>query len=104
MLTKSENQPHALGYAAGETLRSENRSGKPCQSPAMANGRCRMHGGPSPGAPKGNQHAYKHGRYTAEALEPTQIVRDAGNDEGPNQHGPRLNFQGLRYWEYRACG
>ncbi|MDO8397402.1 MAG: hypothetical protein Q7T45_06245 [Bradyrhizobium sp.] len=23
----------------------------------------------SPGAPKGNQHAYKHGRYTAEAIE-----------------------------------
>jgi hypothetical protein len=31
------------------------------------NGRCRMHGGPSPGAPKGNQNALKHGRYTAEA-------------------------------------
>jgi hypothetical protein len=30
--------------------------------------RCRMHGGPSPGAPKGNQHAYKHGRYSAEAI------------------------------------
>ena len=28
--------------------------GTPCQSPAMANGRCRMHGGTSPGAPKGN--------------------------------------------------
>jgi hypothetical protein len=27
-----------------------------------------MHGGPSPGAPTGNQHAYKHGRYTAEAI------------------------------------
>jgi uncharacterized protein YjcR len=34
----------------------------------MANGRCRMHGGPSPGAPKGNKNALKHGRYTAEAL------------------------------------
>ena len=45
------------------------RSGKPCQSTAMANGRCRMHGGPSPGAPSGNQHAFKHGRYTAEAIE-----------------------------------
>ncbi|WP_321576356.1 HGGxSTG domain-containing protein [Bradyrhizobium barranii] len=44
------------------------RSGKSCQSPGMANGRCRMHGGSSPGAPKGNQHAYKHGRYTAEAI------------------------------------
>jgi uncharacterized protein YjcR len=25
-----------------------------------------MHGGPSPGAPKGNQNAYKHGRYSAQ--------------------------------------
>ena len=44
------------------------RSGKQCQSPAMVNGRCRMHGGTSPGAPKGNRNAYKHGRYTAEAI------------------------------------
>ena len=44
------------------------RSGKPCRSPAMANGRCRMHGGPSPGAPKGNHQAYKHGRCTGEEL------------------------------------
>jgi uncharacterized protein YjcR len=44
------------------------RSEKPCQSPAMANGRCRMHGGPSPGAPKGNRNAYKHGRFTAEEI------------------------------------
>ncbi|WP_370136433.1 MULTISPECIES: HGGxSTG domain-containing protein [unclassified Bradyrhizobium] len=41
------------------------RNGKPCQSPAMPNGRCRMHGGLSPGAPKGNQNAFKHGRYSA---------------------------------------
>src|SRR5256885_1152446 len=34
----------------------------------MPNGRCRMHGGPSPGAPKGNKNALKHGLYTAEAI------------------------------------
>ncbi|TDR92999.1 hypothetical protein EV668_0244 [Enterovirga rhinocerotis] len=34
----------------------------------MANGRCRMHGGKAKGAPKGNSHAFKHGRYTAEAI------------------------------------
>jgi len=34
----------------------------------MPNGRCRMHGGLSPGAPKGNKNAFKHGRYTAEAI------------------------------------
>jgi hypothetical protein len=33
----------------------------------MRNGRCRMHGGKA-GAPKGNQNALKHGRYTAKAL------------------------------------
>jgi hypothetical protein len=27
-----------------------------------------MHGGTSPGAPKGNTNALKHGRYTVEAL------------------------------------
>jgi hypothetical protein len=34
----------------------------------MPNGRCRLHGGLSPGAPKGNRNAFKHGRYGAEAL------------------------------------
>lgn len=34
----------------------------------MTNGRCRMHGGKAPGAPKGNKHALQHGRYTAEAI------------------------------------
>jgi hypothetical protein len=33
-----------------------------------AEGRCRMQGGLSPGAPKGNRNAIKHGLYTAEAL------------------------------------
>ena len=44
------------------------RIGSPCRSPAMANGRCRMHGGLSTGAPKGNRNAFKHGRYTAKAI------------------------------------
>jgi uncharacterized protein YjcR len=46
--------------------RARTRSGQPCQAPAMPNGRCRMHGGTSPGAPKGNKNAFKHGRYSAE--------------------------------------
>jgi hypothetical protein len=44
------------------------RWGTPCRSPAMKNGRCRMHGGPSPGAPKGNRNAFKHGCYSADAM------------------------------------
>jgi hypothetical protein len=34
----------------------------------MTNGRCRMHGGTNPGAPKGNRNAFKHGLYTAGAI------------------------------------
>jgi hypothetical protein len=44
------------------------RRGTPCKSPAMLNGRCRMHGGRSPGAPKGNQNALKHGYYSAQSI------------------------------------
>jgi hypothetical protein len=44
------------------------RSGSPCRSPAMTNGRCRMHGGPSTGAPKGNKNAFRHGRYSAATI------------------------------------
>jgi uncharacterized protein YjcR len=55
------------------------RSGKPCRSPAMKNGRCRMHGGKSPGAPRGNRNALKHGNYTAKAIgsrrEISQLLR-----------------------------
>jgi hypothetical protein len=37
-------------------------------SPGSYYGRCRMHGGMSPGAPKGNTNAFKHRHYTAEAI------------------------------------
>lgn len=40
---------------------AKTRKGTPCKSPAMPNGRCRMHGGKSTGAP------VKHGRYTKAA-------------------------------------
>src|SRR5882762_3707413 len=57
------------------------RSESPCQSPAMPNGRCRMHGGLSPGAPRGNKNAFKHGHYAAEAVasrrEIAKLLRDA---------------------------
>ena len=43
-------------------------TGQPCQAPAMANGRCRMHGGTNRGAPTGERNGnYRHGRRTQEA-------------------------------------
>ena len=45
------------------------RKGSSCLSPAMPNGRCRMHGGASPGAPKGERNGnYRQGRFTNEAV------------------------------------
>ena len=35
-----------------------------CKGLPMINGRCRMHGGASTGAPLGNSNALKHGYYT----------------------------------------
>ncbi|WP_420874075.1 hypothetical protein [Novosphingobium olei] len=38
--------------------------------------RCRLHGGLSPGAPKGNQNALKHGRYRRAVLEEEAYLRE----------------------------
>lgn len=65
---------------------AKTRSGKPCQSPGMANGRCRMHGGPSTGAPKGNRNAWKHGGYSAETLAAVELMRAmAATEYGLNE-------------------
>lgn len=44
---------------------AKTRAGGRCKSAPMANGRCRMHGGPSTGPKdnRGNQNAVKHGIY-----------------------------------------
>ena len=41
---------------------AKNRQGEPCHGPAMANGRCRMHGGMTPGGIASPQ--FKTGRYS----------------------------------------
>jgi hypothetical protein len=76
------SEPHAPSLSAGLELaraaprcgaRSK-RTGKPCQAPAMPNGRCRMHGGMSmgPRTPEGLERSrranWKHGFYSAEAI------------------------------------
>ena len=64
MTPETRNNPmHAARRCGART-----RRGRPCRAPAMPNGRCRMHGGPSPGAPLGNRFAWKHGAYTREAI------------------------------------
>ena len=52
-------------------MRSADRAGNPCQSPAVSGKRrCRMRGGANGSGPSvGNRNALKHGRYTAKLLE-----------------------------------
>ena len=65
---KKTNNPMQLAPRCGAYART---TGKPCQSPAMANGRCRMHGGKSTGRPA------IHGRYTKAAIAERRDFRDA---------------------------
>ena len=70
-----QNKPHA-NYCGAKT-----RSGRPCKNRAMANGRCRMHGGKSTGAPpekmKKNQNAKTHGLFAKYLPKETlEIVQD----------------------------
>jgi uncharacterized protein YjcR len=54
---------------------AKTRRGTSCNGMAMPNGRCRMHGGTSPGAPKGNKNAWKHGYYSAESVAMRRALR-----------------------------
>jgi hypothetical protein len=52
------------------------RGGRPCRSPAMPNGKCRMHGGRS-GGPTGLRNgAYRHGKFTKQTKELSKVMRE----------------------------
>lgn len=61
---------------------AKTRSGSPCQSKAMANGRCRMHGGKSTGAPKGNKNNLKAGGIYSQFLTDEERVISAEMELG----------------------
>lgn len=56
---------------------ARNRAGQLCQCPAIRGRmRCRLHGGRSPGAPKGQANGmYKDGYFTAEAVAERQWAK-----------------------------
>ena len=64
-----QNKPQAIIRDEQKLCGAKTRSGDPCKNYAMANGRCRMHGGKSTG-PKDktklqkNKNAEKHGLFT----------------------------------------
>ena len=69
---KNDNPPG--DFSKAPRCGAKTRKGAPCRSPAMGNGRCRMHGGANPGGPLGNQHALKHGFWTRAAIADRKIV------------------------------
>lgn len=91
-LPRSGDGPHAKrgwlrnGNPPGDLSRAarcgaKTRRGTPCRAPAMANGRCRMHGGCSTGprTPEGLERCrranWKHGRYSAAAKAERKALR-----------------------------
>ncbi|RSU54081.1 hypothetical protein BRX43_03185 [Sphingomonas sp. S-NIH.Pt15_0812] len=67
MDSQSNNEPKQ--FAAAPRCQARTRSGKSCRSAAVHGKRvCRMHGGMSPGAPKGEAHGrWRNGAWTLEA-------------------------------------
>ena len=73
--------PHKRNTAsmfASPRCGAKTRAGGSCRSPSVhGKRRCRMHGGaPGSGAPRGNQNARKHGRYTREAFAQRKQIGD----------------------------
>ncbi|MGA7450467.1 MAG: HGGxSTG domain-containing protein, partial [Rhodoplanes sp.] len=57
---------------------AKNRAGGACQCPAMrGRQRCRLHGGLSPGAPRGPRNGnYRSGEWTIEAAQERKWLRE----------------------------
>src|SRR5690554_1149496 len=66
---------------------AKTRNGGKCKNWAMANGRCRMHGGKSTGAPpekmKGNSNARTHGLFSKYLPKETLEIMDSINEIKP---------------------
>lgn len=77
-----QKKPHARKRCGAKT-----RAGTPCKNGAMENGRCRMHGGKSTGAPpekmKGKQNAIKHGLFAKYLPKETLAIMDDMNEIKP---------------------
>ena len=75
-MSDKTKQPHARCGA-------KTRSGNPCKNGAMANGRCRMHGGKSTGAPKQNKNSVKHGLFSKYLPNETLEIMNDINEISP---------------------
>ena len=79
------NVTEPLQLAQAPRCLAKTRRGTACQSPAMPNGRCRIHGGKSPGAPKGNRNAWKHGLYAGETRRMLKQLAELASGEARSE-------------------
>jgi hypothetical protein len=65
---------------------AKTRAGTACQSPPVpGRRRCRLHGGLSPGAPRGSRNGnYRRGDWTTEAIEERRWLRSLVQAFAPN--------------------
>lgn len=84
-----DNEPHVSDWRAHLALAhasprcgARTRAGGVCRSPAMPNGRCRLHGGASTGPQtaegleRSRKARWQHGYYSAQAKAERQEARD----------------------------
>ena len=71
-MSKLKNNPMQANIK--ELCGAKTKNGRPCSNAQMQNGRCRMHGGLSTGAPIGNKNALKNGMFTKEAKKQRQEI------------------------------
>jgi hypothetical protein len=74
------DKPHASNpFAYVERCGAKTRSNAACMSPAMKNGRCRLHGGLSTGPKTEEGRArcgnWKHGRYSKLCRQRKELIR-----------------------------
>src|SRR5690625_7429325 len=74
-------RPHAM--KSRKRCGAKTRAGNPCKNYAMANGRCRMHGGKSTGPPKQNSNARTHGLFAKYLPGETLEIMNSINDINP---------------------
>lgn len=83
-----QNKPHAK-KKRDNLCGAKTRAGTPCKNRAMPNGRCRMHGGKSTGAPpaklRKNSNAKKHGLFAKYLPDETLAIMNEINHIDPLQ-------------------
>jgi hypothetical protein len=79
---------------------AKKRNGGKCRAPAMANGRCRIHGGLQP---KGvDSPNYKHGRYSRYLNQSLRDKLDIVADDNPLDIVPELQIQRALFAEFTS--